>query len=119
MGTKWILHTETKGTGAQMVPLESVTKRRPEPEPIFVPRKPARKRAPEEPKPRAPHRFRIVDVMTRGTVVEDGSAREAVDALRDVRSIVDVDIYTWDDERERWRRLTLPEGRAMLELAHR
>src|SRR3954449_10726595 len=52
MGTIWVLDTETKGTGAHMVPLEKVL-RRPEEresEPIFVPPK----REPRAPEPAAP-----------------------------------------------------------------
>jgi hypothetical protein len=116
MGKTWILHTETKGTGAAMVPLERVTKRRPAPEPLSVPRKPA-PRAPEPPRPRAPRRFRIVDVMTRQSLVEGGTAGETVAALRGVRSIIDVNVYVWHDERERWRLLTFPEQRALFDAA--
>jgi hypothetical protein len=115
MGNTWVLHTETKGTGATMVPLERVTKRR-EPEPLSVPRKPT-PRAPEPPKPRAPRRFRIVDVMSRQSLLDDASAAETVAALRGVRSTVDVNVYVWQDERERWRLLTFPEQRALFHAA--
>jgi hypothetical protein len=112
----WVLHTETKGTGANMVPLERVQKRTSAPEPVSVPRKP-RPRQPEAPKPRAPRRFRVVDVMTREHLLDDGAAAEAVNALKDVRSTVDVAIYVWQEERDRWRLLTLPEQRAMFDLS--
>jgi hypothetical protein len=112
----WVLQTETKGTGATMVPLERVTKRASKPEPLFVPRKP-RPRKPPAPEPRAPRRFTVMDVMTRQNLVEDGSTAEAIDALRDVRSIVDVQVYVWQEERERWRLLTFAEQRAMFDLA--
>jgi hypothetical protein len=115
MGKTWILHTETKGTGATMVPLERATKRS-APEPLSVPRKPKR-REPEPPKPRAPRRFRVVDVMTRQTLVEEASAAETIAALREVRSIVDVNIYVWHHERERWRLLTFPEQRTLFDAA--
>jgi hypothetical protein len=118
MGKTWILHTDTKGTGATMVPLDSVTKRRPEPEPLSVPRKP-KPRPPEPPKPRAPRRFRVVDVMTRQTLAEDASARETIEALRDVRSTVDVNVYVWQEERMRWRLLTSPEQRTLFDRAGR
>jgi hypothetical protein len=116
MGKTWVLHTETKGTGANMVPLDRVTRRRADPEPVFVPAKP-RPRPPEPPKPRAPRRFKVVDVMTNQPMVEDAQAGAAIDVLKDVRSIVDVDAYVWHDERDRWRRLTFPELRAMWDLA--
>lgn len=115
MGT-WVLDTGTKGTGATMVPLERTTKRPSEPEPLSVPRKP-RPRAPEAPKPRPPRRFRVVDLMTRRPLVDDVSAAEALDSLRDVRSIVDVNVYVWDEGRGHWRLLTYPEQRVMFDLA--
>ena len=117
MAKRWILHTETKGTGAQMVPLESVTKSSSATQPVFVPREPLR-RAEPDPKIKAPERFKVVNVMTRQPVIEDGSTREAVDALKGVRSIVDVNVYVWQEEDDRWRLLSLAEQRAMWDLAH-
>ncbi len=119
MAKTWVLHTETKGTGAHMVPLDSAEKRPSLAEPIFVPRKPAPPREPEAPKPKAPHRFRIVDVMTRQELVDDGSVREAVAALKSVRSVVDVEVYVWQEESRRWRALSFAERRSLLELARR
>jgi hypothetical protein len=118
MGKTWVLHTETKGTGATMVPLDSVTQRRREPEPISVPPKP-KPRPPEPPEPRAPRRFRVVDVMTRQTLVDDAGAAETVAALRSVRSIVDVNVYVWQVQRMRWRLLTFPEQRMLFDAAAR
>ena len=116
MSDVWVLHTETKGTGATMVPLERVTQRSVPAEPFRVPRKP-RPRPQKAPAPRSPRRFRVVDVMTRQTVAGDAGARGAVEALRGARSIVDVDVYVWQEERNRWRMLTFPERHAMWELA--
>lgn len=116
MGKTWVLKTETKGTGATMVPLESTTQRSAPTEPVFVPREPAPREQPT-PEPPAPRRFRVVDVMTRQELVDDGSAREAIDALRDVHSLVDVDLYVWQPVHERWRMLTSPERHVMWELA--
>jgi len=118
MGKTWILHTDTKGTGATMVPLESVTKRRSETEPLSVPPK-AKPREPAPPKPRASRRFRVVDVMTRQTLAEDAGAAETIERLRGVRSIVDVNVYVWQEERRRWRLLTFPEQRALFDRARR
>jgi hypothetical protein len=118
MGKVWILSTETKGTGANMVPLERVTRRSSNPEPLVVAAKP-RPRPPDPPAPRAPRRFRVVDVMTRQAIVQDAGVREVIDALAGVRSIVDVDVYLWQEERERWRLLTFSERHAMWELAER
>src|SRR5437763_7004203 len=116
MGTTWVLDTETKGTGANMVPLERVTKRSSAPTHRFVlpERQPPQN---EPPKPRPPHRFRIVDVMTRQELLEDGSARDAVETLGSVRSIVDVNVYVWDDARERWLLLPFGEQSALLDFA--
>jgi hypothetical protein len=115
MGKVWVLDTETKGTGANMVPLERVSKRSSTPEPLFVPPK-LRPREPAEPTPRPPRRFKVVDVMTRQALVEGTGTRETVDALEGVRSIVDVNVYVWEEERAAWRLLTLPEQRAIWEL---
>jgi hypothetical protein len=114
----WVLDTETKGTGAEMVPLDKVLKKpAPNPEPIFVPPEPP-PREPKPPEPRPPLRFRIVDVMTRETLAEDASAREAVSALEDVRSIVDVNVFVWQPKSERWRLLALDEKRRLWERRH-
>ena len=113
MGRTWVLDTETKGTGAQMVPLEQVL-RRPAAatEPFFVPPKPT-PREPKPPEPRQPRTFRIVDVATRAVLAHDAPAREALHVLGDVRSIVDVHVSVWEPATERWRLLTLDEQRAM------
>jgi hypothetical protein len=112
MAKTWVLKTETKGTGATMVPLESTTAQPSAPAAVRVPPKP-QPREPEPPKPRAPRRFRVVDLMTRETLVDDAPAAVAVEALKNVRSTVDVTISVWDDGHERWRPLTLSEQRAM------
>jgi hypothetical protein len=118
MGKVWVLSTETKGTGATMVPLERVTKRSSHPEPLVVaPKAPPRR--PEAPEPRPPRRFRVIDMMTRETLIDDASARQTIDALKGVRSIVDVYVYVWQPEQHRWRMLTFSERHAMWELAGR
>jgi len=106
VGRAWVLDTGTKGTGAQMVPLERVLKK-PEskPEPISVPPK-RTPRSAEAPEPRQPPKFKVVDVMTRQVLVEGASARATVDLLENVRSIVDVRIYIWEPKAERWRMLS-------------
>jgi hypothetical protein len=113
MARKWVLDTETKGTGATMVPLEK-TLRKPAPtkEPFFVPPK-ARPRPEAPPEPRAPRRFRVVDLVSREVLADDADARATVEALRDVRSLVDVHISVWEPDLERWRLLTLDEEQAI------
>jgi hypothetical protein len=121
MGKIWVLDTETKGTGANMVPLEKVLERpdaRREREPIHVPRKP-RRPSPERPAPERPPRFKVVDVMTREAIAEDVDGRTAVDVLKGIRSVVDVRISRWDYDTDRWWPLSLGEQRAIWQLRDR
>jgi hypothetical protein len=111
----WILDTETKGTGANMVPLERKLKKPgADAVPGFGFRKPEPREPPER-EPRGPHEFKIVDVMTREVLGEHLPAREAVDLLAGVRSSVDVTMYVWEPDSERWRMLTLGEQRTLWE----
>jgi hypothetical protein len=112
MAKVWVLDTSTKGTGAQMVPLEKVLKKRaPSNERIFVPRKPPAKDKPSEPRP--PRKFKVVDVMTEQVLAEDATTRATVELLEGIRSVVDVRIYVWEPKGERWRPLTLGERQMM------
>ena len=109
MGTTWVLDTETKGTGANMVPLERVVKKPSgAPERQRVPRKPRPPKR-EAPRAREPRKFRVVDVMTRQVPADGAGLRETVQALQGFRSIVDFDVYVWHPARDRWRRLTFGE----------
>ena len=110
----WVLDTHTKGTGANMVPLERVLKRGSDTVPGFA----LPERRSQQPRPaqqRRPYRFKIVDLMTRQTLAEDVDARDAVEALNGVRSIVDVTVHMWDETTAQWRRLTFGETRALWE----
>ena len=121
MGKVWVLDTETKGTGANVRPLENAPPRPDaarEREPIVVPPKP-RPPAAKPPAPKRPPRFRVVDVMTGQTLAEDADGRATVDVLKGVRSVVDVRIWRWDDEADRWHPLTLAEQRAIWDLRDR
>jgi hypothetical protein len=115
MAKVWVLDTETKGTGAHVVPLDRVEQRAQRAlEPIFVP--PKRKpRAPKPPGPRVPRRFRVVDVMTRELLADEADARATLDALEQVDHVVDVKVFVWEPRSERWRLLTLGEQRALWE----
>jgi hypothetical protein len=108
----WVLDTETKGTGANVIPLERKLKRGSDRVPGFTLPE-LREPAADPDEPSKPRRFRIVDVMTRQALADDVDARAAVEALEDVRSIVDVSVYVWDEEAERWRRLTFGEAKAL------
>jgi hypothetical protein len=109
----WVLDTETKGTGAQMVPLEQV-ERAPaaEPEPLWVPPRP-RPREPQRPQPRAPRRFRVIDVATREVLADGAGTRDTLAVLGGVRSGFDVTIYVWEPRIDGWRLLTMAEQRAL------
>jgi len=115
LGTVWVLDTETKGTGANMVPLERVL-RKPgsEPEPVRVLRQP-KPPGPKPTEPKSPRQFKVVDVMTREVLADGVDTLTAVKLLEDVRSIVDVTIWIWQPEAERWRMLTLEESRSLWE----
>lgn len=115
MSKVWILDTETKGTGANMVPLDRVL-RRPgsdsEPGFSFPKLKPP---PPAEAKPRAPKRFKVIDVQTREVLAEDADTRTTIAVLEGVRSIVDVTVWVWQPDTERWRMLSLKDTRALWE----
>src|SRR5213083_2878333 len=119
MAKVWVLDTETKGTGAEMVPLEKARSRAaPAIDPVYVPRKAAPRPA-EAPEPRKPSRFKVVDVMTRQVLAEGADARTTVDLLEELRSVVDVRIYVWAEETQSWRLLTLQEQKAIWSLRGR
>ncbi len=118
MGKVWVLDTETKGTGAEMVPLEKAHGAASRGSaPVVVRDKPQPK--PRTPASRGPRSFKVVDAMTRQVLAEHADARETVKLLEPVRSIVDVSIYVWDEPAEEWRRLTLGEQRKLWELRGR
>ena len=119
--TAWVLDTETKGTGAEMVPLERLEERkrpRGERERVRVVGPHAdRGDDPFEPgQPRAPRRFRVVDVLTRQTLADDAEISETLAALRGVGSVVDVNVFVWESSEEDWRPLTMSERRRLWNL---
>ncbi len=85
MGKVWVLDTETKGTGAEMVPLEKVVdESRTGGHSVIV--VPDRKRAPDEaPRSHGPRQFKVVDVMTGRVLAEDADARTTAELLSGVR----------------------------------
>jgi hypothetical protein len=113
VGKVWVLDTETKGTGANMVPLDRVL-RKPgsDTAPGFTfPR--LKPMAPDEPGQPEPRRFKVVDIQTREVLAENVDARTTIGLLEPVRSIVDVNVWVWQPERERWRMLSLDEVRTL------
>jgi len=113
MARVWVLDTSTKGTGATMVPLETVL-RKPSAhsKPIYVP-PPPRPKAPPPAEPRRPRAFKVVDIRSREVLAEDATARETIEVLGGVRSIVDVNVYAWEPTPAKWRLLTFGEQRLL------
>ncbi len=117
MRKTWVLDTETKGTGAHIAPLKDAANQRGSGEELnlvrFTPPAPAAQ-PPEEPEPRRPRRFKLIDVMGNRVLAEDVVAAEAIAALEQMRSVLDVRIYVWEEEpQERWRLMTLAETKAL------
>jgi hypothetical protein len=109
-GRVWVLDTETKGTGARMVPLESVQKAAERtPEPLVSPRTRRPRAAAPETGARPPRRFKVVDISTRQVLADGADARQTLELLGGLRSSVDVNVSVWEPEDERWRLLTLGE----------
>ena len=118
MGKKWVLDTETKGTGAQMLPLEKVLEQRAG-KPARPPVPPRADRPAPAPKPAPPRRFKVVDAVTRKVLAEQADTRATVDLLGRTRSIVDVAIYVWNDPSEKWLLLTFAEAKMLWNLRGR
>jgi hypothetical protein len=113
VGKVWILNTETKGTGANMVPLDRVL-RKPGSDTVEGFHLPALKPpTPAAEAPRAPRRFKVVDVLTREVLADGADARATVELLQGVRSMVDVTIRVWEPAQERWRLLSFDEARVL------
>ena len=109
MAKVWVLDTETKGTGAEIRPLERADEAAPrggQSAIVVRERKPREKPAPE---PAGPRRFKVVDVMTKRVLTEDAPLDTTVELLEGVRSIVDVSIYVWERRAGRWHELSLRE----------
>ena len=115
MAKIWVLDTDTKGTGAEMVPLEKVLRK---PEPRFVAPAPE-PRAEREQEPKPPPSFRVIDVMTREVLADRAGTQETIVLLEGRRSVVDVTVDVWDPEAEIWRRLTHGERKVLWELRGR
>ena len=105
----WVLDTSTKGTGAEMVPLQDARRGPSEPDEPLV--SPAMRRPPQPPpeKPRVPRRFRVVDVMTRRVLADGADLRTTLGVLAGVRRSGDVTVHVWEPKRDAWRVLGLGE----------
>ena len=101
-----MLDTDTKGTGARMVPLEDTLAKPSEHPPPVIRRQPAPEPEPKRPEPKRPRRFRVTDVLSGRVLAHHVDARATLDLLAGTRSIVDVTIDVWDSKAGRWRRLS-------------
>ena len=126
-GRTWVLDTETKGTGAEMVPLEKALRRAAARDERTSVLRRGRGRASTdgsgahaaEAAETGPRRFKVVDVLSREVLAEGASARVTLDLLKEVRSVVDVRVYVWEEQAEDWRPLTLREQRVLWDFRDR
>jgi hypothetical protein len=117
----WVLDTETKGTGAEMVPLEKLQRRRratrsAAPTSVIRRTRPSEGRpsvSAPEPEVRAPRRFKVVGVMSGEVVADELGPREVIEAMGPFGSVFDVRIYVWEPLDEDWRLLSLGERKAI------
>ena len=79
---------------------------------VWVPPK-RRPREPKAPEPRAPRRFRVVDVLTRRVLQEDGGVRETLELLGGIPRMNDVNVSIWEPAEDRWRLLRIAEQEAV------
>jgi hypothetical protein len=115
MAKTWVLETETKGTGARVVPLEKAG-RRPGPErelSTFTFKRDPAKRAGERPAPAPALRFRVTDVLGARELARDIDARATIALLEHMRSVLDARVHVWMPSSGRWRLLTLDEHKLL------
>jgi hypothetical protein len=97
-----------------MVPLESTLKQ-PQPKEHFLPASARRHKPAPEPVERAPRRFRVTDVSSRQVLGDELDARATLALLSEQRSSVDINVWVWEPEEDRWRLLTLAEKQLLWE----
>jgi hypothetical protein len=122
MAKIWVLDTETKGTGAEMVPLERALRGKrsaPGRDRIrVVKRKPDGSDAESsegEVQPRGPRRFKLVNALSGQVLADDAPVDEVVEAMDGMRSVADARVYLWEPEVRGWRPLSLREQRLLLD----
>jgi hypothetical protein len=113
MAKTWILDTETKGTGAHVVPLEKALKRPAIEQDLALIALERPPRATEPAEPLGPLQFKIVDVRSSQVLAEGASASATIELLEGIGSVVDIRIYVWMREAKRWRLLTLAEQKTL------
>ena len=57
--------------------------------------------------------FKVVNVLSRQVLADNVGVAETLQALRSVRSVVDVNVYVWEPNEEDWRPLTMSERRTL------
>ena len=113
MAKTWILDTETKGTGAHVVPLEKALKKPASERDLALIALERPPRATEPVEPLGPLQFKIVDVRSSQVLAEGVGASATIDLLEGIGSVVDIRIYVWMREAKRWRLLTLAEQKTL------
>jgi hypothetical protein len=113
MAKTWRLDTETKGTGAHVVPLEKPGERSAGEEQLSTVTLERPPRTIEEPEPLGPRTFKVLDVRSSQVLAEGADTRATLELLENVRSMLDLRIYVWLQRAGRWRLLTLDEQRAL------
>ncbi len=113
MAKTWILDTETKGTGAHVVPFENALASAVEQQDLATVtlERPPRVRAVEE--PAGSLKFKVLDIRSSSVLGEDVDMRAAVELLEPMGSVIDARIYVWMPKARRWRLLTLAEQKAL------
>jgi hypothetical protein len=113
MARTWVLDSETKGIGAHMAPLGR-SDDRPSDDRALATVKLAREpghAAP--PAPRERQRFKVVDVLSGRVLADNVGAREAIDALAGLRSVLDARVSVWSVGARRWKLLSLAEQKQL------
>ncbi len=117
MAKTWVLDTETKGTGAHVVPLsDGAPGDAREAELALV----QLSRPPRPPRPSgtpAKTTFRVVNVLSGEELGEDLDARETVETLAGMGSALDARVYLHHGAGTRWRLLSLADTRRLWALA--
>jgi hypothetical protein len=115
MGKTWVLDTETKGTGAHVVPFERALAKTVEEQDLATVKLERPPRVTRTREPTDPLTFKVQDIRSARVLAEGIDMRAAVELLRTVGSVIDVRIYVWMQEAARWRLLTLAEHKALWE----
>ena len=128
MGRVWVLDTDTKGTGAEMVPLDTLLERKrsaSEADPEKARRRKPRTRRQDDVRrdshedsraaeaSRARREFRLVNALSGQLIGERVDLRGACEVLAAARSVADVRVYVRERPDAPWRALTLREQRAL------